>query len=266
MKNKNIRIFAMFGAVLALSLISLSMASLTNSQTTTSDILLTGKTNKDKFLFGEPVKLSFDITNTGSSPLKVSKGGFDVGNFKVYIADKTLEYRQVFGFDWGNRCTFETVNLEPNQKHQYEASNILWNGKRDGSHFSPLANAEYAKERLVTDYIFENTGEHFIKGITLDKIESKPIKITIEEPKGEDLEIWNQIKGNKEIAFLMQSNQLNTSDSNEKAKLVNQVEQIIERYPNSTYSAYLKPSLEAFKANDVKLEEFKAKIKAQAKP
>jgi hypothetical protein len=268
-----------FRMLSALTVACLSMAGLVNSQTKTSNVLLTIKTGKERYILGELVNFDSQFFNSGQQKIAIIKNAADAGAMRLLIKRKTDTYYRQYNLGGKKRGNF--VLLDGNETANFICS-ALFNGKPDYSHLNPDAarRADSQDNKILTDLVFPETGVYNVKAVsyyqTLDnyrdlqkpsiEIESEPIEITITEPKGEDLEVWNQIKGNRDIAVLMQSNHLFTSDLDEKAKLVNQVEQIIERYPNSTYSAYLKPSLEKFKAHDAKLEEFKAKIKAQAKP
>jgi len=61
-------------------------------------------------------------------------------------------------------------------------------------------------------------------------VDSEPIAITVEEPIGEDLEVWNRIKNDGKFAFFIQ------------------VEDILQKYPRSIYAAPLRRSLEKFES------------------
>jgi hypothetical protein len=276
MKYKN---FVKFRMLSALTVVCLLMVGLANSQTKTSNVLLSIKTGKERYILGELVNFDVRFFNSGNQKIEVWKNAPGTGMMELRIKKKSdADYRK---YQVGGKERAKLRVLEANQNIQFVYS-ALFNGKPNYKHLNPNAAklADEQERKILTDLVFPEAGQYHIKVVSYYRtpeavgdsnktpisVESEPIEVTIEEPKGEDLEVWNQIKGNRDIAVLMQSNQLITSDSNEKVKLVNEVEQIIERYPNSTYSAYLKPSLEKFKAHDAKLEEFKAKIKAQARP
>lgn len=85
-------------------------------------------------------------------------------------------------------------------------------------------------------------------------IESEEVEVVVNEPEGDDLTVWNQIKGKRDIAILMQTGDF--ANSKDEDKNISEVEHIILQYPNSIYSKYLKPNLEKFKENKAKRIEF----------
>jgi hypothetical protein len=275
--KKNIKKLTLVASLLIVSFLSMVLA---GNNLNKSDVSLLAQPNKNSFLLGEVVNLKFEFVNNGNDTAQILGNEGMGGNTQILITRKGERFRKYFRSDWG-RTDGEAniVSLLPNQSYKLnsEDATILWNGKPNYSHLSLNAakKADSRDERILTDYAFPEAGIYLVKvtSCLLDKlkgcsipVESNVIEITFEEPTGEDLQVWNQIKGNREIALLMQRGAFSIDHDADKAKLVNEVEQIIEKYPNSTYSAYLKPSLDAFKAHDAKLEEFKAKIKAQAKP
>lgn len=241
------------------------------TQTRTADLSLKGKTEKESIILGEPVSVEFEFANGGDSSVKVAGSGVESGGLKIFIAQQQNgEYKEYFIGDWG-RKRGKYISLEPNQSIKYKGARILWNGKPDVSHLNERAAKDRLKGKITTEYALPEPGVYFIKGLSYfgenaTPIESAPIKIVISEPVGDDLEVWNQIKGNREIAMLMQKGGFSTGEEMEKQQLTNQVEQIIEKYPNSIYSGYLKPNLEEYKAKEVKRNEFYKNIKQAQKP
>ena len=129
-------------------------------------------------------------------------------------------------------------------------------------------DAKHAKEaarrvlegKITTEYALPVAGVYFIKGVSSissdgDGGSFKPIKVVVNEPEGIDLEVWKQIKGNREIAYLLQKGTFDTEEEAKKEELSNQVEQIFTQFPNSVYSIYLKPNLEKYKAHQIVLKE-----------
>jgi hypothetical protein len=264
--NKVTRNIIIIGICVVIMGYFISASQFTYGHSEDLSFLLSGKTEKGVYILGEPVKLGFEIKNIGNNKINVPEKGFDNGALKLFIADKKLDFKEVYGYNWGLLCIFNNISLEIGKTHQYDEGVILWNGKIDMSNFSESSRAEYAKTNLLTDYIFENPGEYFIKGVLIsNKIESIPFKIEVLEPQGVDLQVWNKIKGNKQIAILLQSGELTTDNSEEKLKVVSEVESIVQNYPSSTYTTYLKPSLDKFKLSEAKRQEFIEKMKSQQK-
>ncbi len=261
MKNKKTKYVVMSVFVALLLCVSWAVVGFTQIKTINSDLSFKGNANKSTFILGEPITVEFEFINTGESPIRIGKYGVEVGSLKIFIAYvQNGEYKEYFGSGWGRKQGKE-IFLEPKQSHKYKEVTILWNGKPNVSHLNETAAARVLKGKITTEYAFPEPGIYFIKGLSYfgensNPIESKPIQIVINEPVSDDLEVWNQIKGNREIAYLMQNDSFDTGKDEEKSKLINKVEQIIQKYPNSIYSEYLGKSLEKFKAHEMQRNEF----------
>jgi hypothetical protein len=235
------------------------------------------QTDKNVVLLGEVVNINFEFQNNGNDSVQILSNEGLGQNTELLIARRGEQFRKYFRSDWGRvDGEAKVISLLPNQTYQLNSKDatILWNGKPDYSHLNPDAakKADESDNRVLTDYVFPEVGVYLVKSTSclLDNlkkcsiyVESNVIEITVKEPTGDDLEVWNQIKGNREIALLMQRGEFQTENSDEKTKLVSEVEQIIERYPNSIYSNYLKPNLAKFRASEAKRQEFLQKLQNQ---
>ncbi len=254
------RYYVAIGIFIAFLLgISGTIIGLTQIETETSNLAFKGKPDKESIVLGEPITIQFEISNNGETPIKVHVGGVETGFLKVLIAGQDGDFKRYFGYGWG-LLMGKMSNLSPDSSHKYKEVAILWNGKIDVSGLNDHAAKEKLKGKISTEYAFPEPGVYFVKGLSYVgenavPIESKPIKILVREPEGIDLEVWKQIKGNAEIALLMQSGGFNTGKEEEKQELIEQVEQIIERYPDSIYSSYLKPNLEKYKVDELRRKE-----------
>jgi len=270
MKRKNVHILVVATLLLG-SLLTAIFAS--NNLEQSKRVTFTVKSDKNNISLGEVVSLEFEFFNEEENNVQIPGGGVMAGNIEVFVAKKGEGFRKYFRSDWG-RKNENIVTLAPNQKHKIDDTDatILWNGKPSYSHLNPDAakRADAQDKRILTDYAFPSTGTYFVKAVTclIDgsngcsiPVESEPIQVVVNEPVGDDLEVWNQIKGNREIALLMQKGGFSTGKEAEKEKLTKQVEQIIVRYPNSIYSSHLKPNLEKFRARETKRDEFYKTIK-----
>jgi len=81
-------------------------------------------------------------------------------------------------------------------------------------------------------------------------VDSEPIAITVEEPIGEDLEVWNRIKNDGKFAFFIQEGgiQAQVYERDLRDAFQKQVEDILQKYPRSIYAAPLRRSLEKFES------------------
>jgi len=93
-------------------------------------------------------------------------------------------------------------------------------------------------------------------------IESKPIQIVINEPVGDDLEVWNIIKDREDIGFFIQESYFRTSNTLEAKKLMQEIEQISLKHPNSLIANQAGQSLEKFRANDTIIKSALKKAKS----
>jgi hypothetical protein len=248
-------------------------------QQQSSNVSLTIAADKNNIYLGEVLNLQFEFTNLGETSVKVPNNGVMGGNVEILITKKGESFRKYFRSDWGRKDgELNVLFLGPKQRHKIDDPNatILWNGRPDYSHLNPDAAKRAGKQdnRILTDYAFPDAGTYLVKAVSclIDElngcsipIESEPIEIKVNQPIGEDLEVWNRIKGNRGIAMLMQKGSLDTGNEAAKEELISQVKQIIETHPNSVYSGYLKSNLEKFKAKEAKRNEFYKNIKQPQK-
>lgn len=265
MKNKKYNYVVVSAFVTLLLSGFWSIIGFTQTDTTTNALSFKGSANKESFILGEPIAVVFEISNNGEHSNKVHSGGVETGFLKILVSASDGEYKQYFGYGWGLKMG-RMFELPPDKSHSYKEATILWNGRIDVSGLSENAAKEKLKDRITTEYALPEPGVYFIKGLSYvganaTPIESEPVQIIVSEPVGNDLAVWNQIKGNREIALLMQVGEFDTGKDEEKAKLVRQVEQILEQYPNSVYSSYLKKNLEKFKLSEEKRQKFKENLK-----
>jgi hypothetical protein len=209
---------------------------------------LRGTTPKTTYLIGEPVTIRFSLINTGGATLKIPSGGVEVGSLKIAIAgpgnELFKEYRQS---SWG-RLRGRSVDLKPGETYSYPEVTLLWNGKADLSHLSDDWIRRISVEIVTTEYAFQEPGVYVVKGTsfygeTMQKIDAEPILLQISEPKGDDLKVWNEISGNKDIAHLIQYGDFDATDWPQRHELVTKIERVCASYPESLYCTYLNARL-----------------------
>lgn len=215
------------------------------------DLKIGVQPDKISYLPGELVRLDISITNTSNSVISFpNEATVWDGNVKVFIAYKDAPFKEYVGPAWGIRDTVarEPLKLSPGQAFQTDAT-ILWNQKRDTSHLSPAYKQEMAAERLDRAYAFTEPGTYSIK-VVLHKtfaarqVESDPVSITVEEPQGDDQEIWNKIKNDSDYALFIQSGGLMEHPTGLKTlKVVDDLQKLLSRHPNSRYANRIRKSL-----------------------
>lgn len=156
---------------------------------------------------------------------------------------------------WGIVDIYAKTVLNPNESSKASGA-ILW---------------QWLKQD-VPGFKFSNPGIYYIKArysILVEGendrivLESEPIKIKIEEPVGENLEVWNKIKDNGNFAYFIQEGDIliPSYKTKERKKFQQEIEQIINQYPNSFYAESLQQSLEKYQAAEAKRQESLQKIK-----
>ncbi|MEP6849543.1 MAG: hypothetical protein ABI999_11855 [Acidobacteriota bacterium] len=248
---------------------TLGVIGISSRPVTTRDLSFAVRTDKEAFTLGEPIQIEWVLTNNGTEAIRVPAQGVESGSLKIYIAGEDGEYKEYFGSGWG-RKRGTAVTLEPGKSQSYFAT-ILWNGKPDVSHLNETAAIQVLAGKITTEYALPKPGVYFIKGVSSisqgnSEYGFKPTRIVVNQPTGDDLEVWNQIKGNGEIALLMQDGTFYTDKDETKRQLTDQVEQIATRYPQSIYSSYLKTNLEKYKAHEAQRNEFYKSMKVGQKP
>jgi hypothetical protein len=215
---------------------------------------------KERYKLGEPISPIFELINEGDKTITLwDKFGVETGFLHVSATKANNTNPIGFGNSrWGIGDSFFKTYLSPNQKIQSTAG-ILWSNGKNMKHEFRLTEA--------SDYYFKIVySAHLEEGKqATTKLESEPFKITIEEPKGEDLVVWNKIKDNGNFAYFIQEGNIPESiyKPEERAKFQAEVEQILTDYPNSFYAASLSQSLAKFKVSEAKRCELMEKMKAK---
>lgn len=258
---KAIKILSTCVMAVLLSVYCVGQGESVDSRLTLNDgLVLQGVTKQPTYVLGEPVRIQISFANNGQTKRLVPSEGVEAGSLKIFVANKENgEYKEYRTAGWGTERG-RPLDLEPGAKHHYPEATILWNGKPKLNHFSDVELNEALRGRIATKYAFQEPGVYFIKGRSFvgenfQPVESEPIRIEILKPGGPDLAVWIRIKGNMEIAYLMQRSSFNTEDPSKKHDLISEIEQILSDYPNSVYSSYLRPNLEKFKADEVRRKE-----------
>lgn len=225
---------------------------------------------KSTYKLGEIASLGIEITNKHSEVIYLSGEAIDTMKIKI-SAGSNNDFKDYYG----NSRNFLVdgdyhIKINPNETINRQQA-ILWNFKPDVSGLNSDAAKPVLEGRISTDYAFSEAGTYFVKAVLILKseepivIESESIKITIEEPVGKDLEVWNKIKNNGNYAYFIQEGDIRISayKTEERAKFQQEVEEIINQYPNSFYAESLRQSLVKFKSNEAKKQKFLEKIQKE---
>lgn len=238
------------------------------------DVSFSVSADKQAVYLGEMVRLEFQFYNRGEYPVQIPSGGVMSGNVRILIAKEGSDYREYNTSGWGRKPE-KVVTLGQQQVFRADNTNatILWNFKPDYSHLNADAAKAEDKQRkaILTNYAFPEAGTYFVKAIScvVDgtkgcsiPIESKPIKITVSEPRGEDLEVWQKLKHNPKLGQFMQHSGTSKSDIN----LIGEIEQIINQYPSTFYAQSLRQSLDRFHEKEAERKAYLEKLEHQKRP
>lgn len=230
--------------------------------------------SKTAYKLGEVVSLSFELKNESKEDISIKDiFGVGTGYLSVYISQDSGKTFQKYEHGWGLADIANALTvLKPDESVKSSAT-ILQHYKPNGlaGESREVINT-VSKTTIMTDYAFPKEGTYYIKAKYLASVkgkknaiqtESEPIQITIEEPTAEDLEVWNKIKDNGDIAYFLQEGdfKIPTYKYKEREKLRQVVEQILIDHPNSSYVQPLKQSLEKFQTTEEKTKENLERIK-----
>jgi len=224
---------------------------------------------KQNYVKGEIVPLEIEVANTSSKNISIKGADVESGYVKIFVSPSNLAFRQYL--PGGVRKKTGNVVLSGYGTVKSQAT-ILWNFAPETKDLSDSAVKTYSDNQLMTDYAFPDAGIYFVKAVliipgeTMTKIESRAVQIVVGEPIGEDLEVWNEIRDNGEIAYFVQQNEFRGSvTSVEKEKLLNKIEQLVADNPNSLLRNQLSESVEKFRVSETKRKEFMEKLKNRKK-
>lgn len=223
----------------------------------TNKLKLVVSSSKTTYLLGEVVPFSIELTN-GSGGEVIIENTVDpvYGSLKFYVSNesKSINY-EYMNPKWGIREVNSFVEMKENEK--------ITNSKNVLSKLKSNTEVEYFFQKAGVYNLRVSYQIRYARETKPVLIESNPIQITIEEPVGEDLEVWNKIKDNGDIAYFLQEGEFNIPSykMKEREKLRQEVEQLLIAHPNSFYAKPFKQSLEKFQVIEEKRKAYLEKIK-----
>lgn len=197
--------------------------------------------NQDVYLLGEPVALTLHLLNQTSSPVHIHKA-LDVSFGQVWleVTDEDGVYRRYVGPGFGTKDSLISLGtLEP--------------GEQISTSFTALYNnASKLPEKLPTIYAFNKPGVYLLRVELINilpdqRFVSDPIQITVVTPQGGNATVWKLLQTEESAYFL------HTGFPREDTHIVKEFEQISTRYPNTTYTPYMRASLDKFYAMEAQL-------------
>ena len=230
--------------------------------------------SNSSFKVGEVVYFDVKLTNNGNQDVSFLNAVSEkAGYLHILVSRNGNNFQEYRGAGWGFDDTYYgNFNLKPMESIEHSLS-VLGNQKPNSPNSITADVIKRASEgKILTDYAFPEAGIYYVKATysvrtTIQAksilIESEPIQITITEPIGEDLEVWNKIKDDGNFAYFIQEGDIHIPSykTDEREKFLDKVEQIINQYPNSFYAESLRQSLTKFRADEAERQEFLQKLK-----
>ena len=250
-----------------------------NSQLVNSpkEVEISLSSTKDTYRLGETPYFDIILKNKGNEKISfINSFNVYTGGISIYVSKKNKhQFKEYLNRAWGIDDTlYKNLTLNQNES-KIQTIALLWNDKpKIADTLSPEVIKRATEGKINTDYVFADIGTYFVK-VTyaihfLDEkksflIESEPIKITIEEPKGKDLEVWKKIKDDGNFAYFIQEGDflIPSYKTEEREKFMKEIEQIINQYPSSFYAPSLRQSLAKFRVNEAKRQEFLQKMQKE---
>jgi len=232
-----------FGVLILFATLS-SMAQSKESNDSEASAELRISTAKSAYLLGESVTLERRLAKIGDQTrvgfsgsdrdgalfVFVAKGG---GEFKRYTFDELLPYRE-YSEGPGLNKAFHT---------------ILFNRKPETDGLSVYGRRERENGMILTDYAFPEPGEYRIKATRLYSVrrgsdryatsaiaESNEISITVKEPEGDDLRVWEIMNSDPKIGYFMMEGE---APYRVLDTVLAKVDKIVADYPDSYLAGLL---------------------------
>ncbi len=211
--------------------------------------------DKESYLPGEVITLNFKLRNNSTETVALRKSmDVGIGNLRVFITDESGAYKEYKGPRWGLLDGMGGgVKIAPGATMEAKAT-VLHNHVISTAHLNPLYAEQIAKSYVMTSYALPQSGTFYLKAVLNDvqrynSIESAPLRINIESPQGDDLEVWKQLKDKADIALFMQTGEVSgRADGMKAAEIETLLRKIETEYPNSRYIESLRAGLTKHRA------------------
>lgn len=220
---------------------------------------LSANASKDKYILGEVVKLEISVSNPGDSDVFLCGIETTSGCLKIYISTDGDDFKLL---NSGGTLKKQGGPIRAGQTLRTVAP-ILFNLKPKTSHLNADAAEKAKKNRVLTDYVFDKPGTYLVKAVLIVpatgnpiRIESKPVRVEIKAPSGNDLLVWQSIRNSAEFAYFMNTSQFLSSKGEEQKLIRSQLEQVLHNNPTGILADQLRLSLDLNRASAEKLKIF----------
>lgn len=220
---------------------------------------------KQTFQLGEIVPLEITLKNSSGKLIEITESpcfeiALENGDFKVYAGP---------GKSYVIDGVSTSLTIQAGKSLTIQQT-ILWNLNPDVAHLNVEAAKPILQDRILSDYAFPEVGRYRIKACTgvlmngkWEMVESEPISVRFTKPTGEDAYVWDKMKDRGDIAYFLQEGDLliPTYRAKDRDKLLKEIEQLMEQYPNSIYAESIRESMKKFQAIDARRKESAERLK-----
>ncbi|MBK9155810.1 MAG: hypothetical protein IPM25_16650 [Chloracidobacterium sp.] len=251
MKNSRNVILMVAVLIFCIAISSLTLAGLQAREALPIEIELTPA--KSNYMLGEVVHVVATIRNSSDVNVLLPRDVFD--QLQLQISMNGISYANYIGKARGLQIEdANEIEVGPGEKIDY-TYRMLWNSKPQVSHLNADAAERMSKGRILTNFAFPEKGTYYVRAVlTAQKLqkrlfESEPVRIVISMPAGDDLKVWKTIERNPEIAYFLQEGDfpIPTYKFQERAGLVEDIQELIQSFPHSSYTMKLTDNLDRFR-------------------
>jgi len=209
---------------------------------------------QSEWVLGVPVEFTASVTNVSSAPVQTySDLGPEWEGIDFFISEDGSTFHRFRGPQWYLGDLEDvmpgTVTLKPGEKMQ-ESFSLLWNGPGDTT-----------RQSAADGFAFPHVGTYFVKVRASSKVGdlmSNVVRVLIRQPQGDDAAIWEALKADQGLARYY-------SYSNGATLQGEKLQQLLNKYPNSSYAGYMKKVLAAYARQKAEIEAAK-KARSTSQP
>ena len=248
------RIFTKLKVAALAALIVFPVIAQQNDRPDLANLALELKTGKTEYLPGELMDLRFRLLPRSGAALAPGRISVEDGSLSIQISQGSSPYLEYQGPDWGVKKTAldDVVMLNPGQAVE-ALGTLLYNIAPATAHLSPLYAQRALEGRIPREYALEEPGPVLLKAVyydrfSADRLESEPVQVYLREATGEDAEVWNTLRANPKLGYLLQTGLLPgaaTSSQEDEAGAV--LEALVSRHPTTAYAGHIGAGLKRFR-------------------
>ena len=221
---------------------------------TLSALAITLQSDKQEYILGEPVSVTFKVVNTSNARIQLP-GLIDVfaGQLVFRIAFENGPYRLYRGpgwYIWGAK-TSKPSTLDPGASIETTAT-VLHNRAPQRGRLNEETWKRVAESEIDIELALFKLGRYCLKAILLGTIESPPLEIYINEPQTiDDIEMWKLMSKHPEYAYFMQTrgDLLQGTFTDQRTKeMVDTIESFVNYHAASTYTPYFREAIAKHRA------------------